>query len=61
MDCEVDISQTSATIAKAPAFTLPALPVHKRDFLKWENEMKTYLNLYGETGWILMNEVKDLP
>ena len=61
MERESARSTSSAAIAKAPAFTIPALPEHKRDFLKWENEMKAYLNFYGETDRILTNDEKDPP
>ena len=61
MDREAVRSNLSAAIAKAPAFDIPALLEHKRDFLKWENQMKTYLNLYGETDRIPVNEEKDPP
>ena len=61
MDSEGVKSNSSAAIAKAPAFTIPALPEHKRDFLKWENGIKAYLIFYGETVRILANEEKDPP
>ena len=61
MDREPVRSTSSTAIAKAPAFTNPVLPEHKRDFLKWENEMKAYLNFYGETDRILTNEEKVPP
>ena len=61
MDREPVRSTSSATIAKAPAFTIPALPENKRDFLKWENELKAYLNFYGETDRKLTSDKKDPP
>ena len=61
MDREAVRSNSSAAIAKALAFTMLALPEHKRDFLKWENEMKAYLSFYGETDRILTNDEKDPP
>ena len=61
MERESARSTSSAAIAKAPAFTIPALPENKRDFLKWENELKAYLNFYGETDRILTNDEKDPP
>ena len=61
MDREPVKSTSSAAIAKAPAFAIPALPENKRDFLKWENELKAYLNFYGETDRILTNDEKDPP
>ena len=59
MDREPVRSTSSAAIAKAPTFTILVLPEHKKRFLKWENEMKAYLNFYGETDRILTNEERD--
>ena len=49
------------SIAKAPSFVIPTIPDQKRDFKKWEGEMKAYLNYYGETDKILTGEERDPP
>ena len=49
------------SIAKAPSFVIPTNPDQKRDFKKWEGEMKAYLNYHEETDKILTGEERDPP